>query len=257
MKNERVIFLTNDDGWRAKGFEAAIEVARRFGRVIAVAPEQPQSGKSQAITIYDPLYLKRVRDEEGVTVYSLTGTPVDCVKMAFDHLFRDTRFDLAISGINHGSNAATNVLYSGTMGAAMECSFYNVPTIGLSLTDHAADADFAGAVEYGAKIVEQVLKGDAPLPLCLNVNVPNIPREELKGVRLCRQTRGFWRDIIYRREDPIGREYFWFTGGFENAEPEATESDEWALANGYVAVVPVKVDMTAYEQMESLRDIVE
>ena len=255
MKKERLIFLTNDDGWRSKGFAAAIEIARRFGRVIAIAPETAQSGMSQAITIYDPLFLKKVRDEEGVTVYSLTGTPVDCVKMAFDHLLDCHEVDLAISGINHGSNAATNVLYSGTMGAAIECAFYNIPTVGLSLTDHRAEANFEGAIEYGAKIVEQVLEGGMPQPLCLNVNVPNIKAEEIKGVCLCRQTRGYWRDHFYRREDPTGREYFWLTGGFENAEPEATGTDEWALANGYVAVVPVQVDLTAYEQMGQLKQM--
>ena len=157
MMKERVIFLTNDDSYRSKGFEAAIEIARRFGRVIAIAPDAPQSGMSQAITIYNPLYLRKVRDEEGVTVYSLNGTPVDCVKMAFDYLFAEEKVDLVISGINHGSNAAVNVLYSGTMGAAIEASFYNIPSIGLSLTDHNLDADFEGAMQYGAKIIESVL----------------------------------------------------------------------------------------------------
>lgn len=256
MKKDRLIFLTNDDSWRSKGFAAAIDIARRFGRVIAIAPESPQSGMSQAITIHDPLFLKKVREEEGVTVYSLTGTPVDCVKMAFDHLLSADDVDLAISGINHGSNAATNVLYSGTMGAAIECAFYNIPTVGLSLTDHDADADFEGAVEYGAKIVESVLNGNFSRPLCLNVNVPSLKASELKGMRLCRQARGYWRDEFYRREDPSGREYFWLTGGFCNAEPEATDTDEWALANGYVTIVPIQVDLTSYAQMEELKSVI-
>ena len=188
---ERVIFLTNDDSYRSKGFDAAIEIARQFGRVIAIAPDTPQSGMSQAITIYNPLRLRKVREEEGVLVYSLNGTPVDCVKMAFDHFFKDEKIDLVISGINHGSNAAVNVLYSGTMGAAIEGAFYNIPSIGLSLTDHDPDADFEGAIKFGTQIVESVLNGDCPQPLCLNVNVPNIPCSELKGVRLSRQTRGY------------------------------------------------------------------
>ena len=247
--------MTNDDSYRSKGFAAAIEIARKFGRVIAIAPDAPQSGMSQAITIYNPLYLRKVREEEGVLVYSLNGTPVDCVKMAFDHFFRDEKVDLVISGINHGSNAAVNVLYSGTMGAAIEAAFYDIPSIGLSLTDHNLDADFEGAVEYGSKIVESVLNGDIPTPLCLNVNVPNIPCSEIKGIRLSRQTRGYWREEFYKRTDPHGRDYFWLTGAFSNAEPDAEESDEWALANGYVAVVPIQVDLTAYKQMEQLKKI--
>lgn len=256
MKQSRTIFLTNDDSYRSKGFEAAIEIARKFGRVIAVAPDAPQSGKSQAITIYNPLYLRKVRDEEDVTVYSLNGTPVDCVKMAFDHLLCDEKIDLAISGINHGSNAAVNVLYSGTMGAAIETTFYNIPSIGLSLTDHDLDANFEGAIKYGTQIIEAVLADDTlPRSLCLNVNVPNIPCEEIKGIRTSRQTKGYWREEFYKRTDPHGRDYFWLTGAFSNAEPQAEDTDEWALANGYVSVVPVQIDLTAYEQIEQLKKI--
>lgn len=255
MKRERLIFLTNDDSYRSKGFAAAIEVARQFGRVIAIAPDLPQSGMSQAITIYNPLYLRKVKEEEGVTIYSLNGTPVDCVKIAFDHLLVDETVDLAISGINHGSNAAVNVLYSGTMGAAIEAAFYNIPSIGLSLTDHNLDADFEGAIKYGTHIVEAVLSKGLSRPLCLNVNIPNIPCNEIKGIRTSRQTRGYWRENFYKRTDPHGRDYFWLTGAFSNAEPEAEDSDEWALANGYVAVVPVQVDLTAYNQIEQLKKI--
>ena len=256
MSSEKLIFLTNDDSYRSKGFEAAIEVARRFGRVIAVAPEAPQSGMSQAITIHTPLRLNKVREEEGITVYSLNGTPVDCVKIAFDYLLTDEKIDLAISGINHGSNAAINVLYSGTMGAAIEASFYNIPSIGLSLTDHDPNADFEGAVKYGTEIIEKVLGGNIELPYCLNVNVPNIPCSEIKGIRPSRQTRGFWREEFYPRTDPHGRQYFWLTGGFQNSEPAADDSDEWALANGYVAIVPVQVDMTEYKRLEQLKTII-
>ena len=254
MNKERLILVTNDDGYNAKGLRAAIEVARPFGRVIAIAPEVTQSGMSQAITMYKPLFLKKQHEEPGVEIYSFSGTPVDCVKMAFDYLLSDRKVDLVLSGINHGSNAAVNVLYSGTMGAAIEAAFYNIPSIGLSLTDHDLDADFEGAVKYGAKIVEAVLGDETlPRPLCLNVNVPNIPCEEIKGVRFARQTRGYWREEFFKRTDPHGREYFWLTGAFSNAEPQSEDTDEWALANGYVAVVPVQVDLTAYNQMEQLK----
>ena len=256
MSTEKLIFLTNDDSYRSKGFAAAIEVARQFGRVIAIAPDAPQSGMSQAITIHNPLRLRKVQEEEGVLVYSLNGTPVDCVKMAFDHLFVDEKIDLVISGINPGSIAAVNVLYSGTMGAAIEAAFYNIPSIGLSLTDHDLDADFEGAVKYGTQIVKSVLSNELPRPLCLNVNIPDIPCDEIKGIRLSRQTRGYRREEFFKRTDPHGRDYFWLTGAFSNAEPEAEDSDEWALANGYVSVVPVQVDLTAYNQMEHLKNII-
>lgn len=256
--NRRLILVTNDDGYASKGLAAAVEVARTFGRVVVVAPETMQSGMSQAITMYSPLYLRRIREEEDVRVYAFSGTPVDCVKMAFDYLLRDERVDLVISGINHGSNSAANVLYSGTMGAAIEGSFYGCPAVGLSLDDHAADADFAGAVEYGRRIVGEVLAAaELPLPLCLNVNVPARPAAEVKGIRLCRQNRGFWREEFFRREDPRGREYFWLTGDFVNGEPEAEDTDEWALSHGYVSVVPVQADLTDYRQLERLRGVLD
>ena len=256
MEKRPLIFITNDDGYASKGFAAIIEVARRHGRVVAIAPEHTQSGMSHAITMFSPLYLRPVREEEGLQVYACSGTPVDCVKMAFDHLFADEKVDLVISGINHGSNAAVNVLYSGTMGAAIEAAFYNIPSIGLSLTDHDLDADFEGAVKYGTQIVKSVLSNDLPRPLCLNVNIPDIPCNEIKGIRLSRQTRGYLREECFKRTDPHGRDYFWHRGAFSNAEPEAEDSDEWALANGYVSIVPVQVDLTAYNQMEHLKAII-
>ena len=172
MVNERLIFVTNDDSYASKGFQAAIEVARHFGKVIAVAPEAVQSGKSQAITIYDMLRVRCVSQSDDVTVYALNGTPVDCVKFALDHLLQGQKIDLTISGVNHGANSGSNVLYSGTMGAAIESAFYNIPSVGLSNLDHSEDADFTACVEYGIRIVECVLSGDMPSPLCLNVNVP-------------------------------------------------------------------------------------
>lgn len=252
MNSEKLIFVTNDDGYQAKGFAAAIEIARKFGRVVAVAPERVQSGMSQAITMYNPVYLKKVREEDNVEVYSLSGTPVDCAKMAFDYMFEGRVPDLVISGINHGSNAAVNVLYSGTMGAAIEGSFYGCPSVGLSVTSHDPDADFTAAVHYGEQIVRSVLEGGVPTPLCLNVNVPDIPFDDIQGVRVCRQTRGYWREEFFCRQDPHNRQYFWLTGGFCNAEPDAEDTDEWALAHGYVAIVPVQVDMTDYAKMDAL-----
>lgn len=256
MDKERLIFVTNDDGFSSKGFAAAVGLARRFGRVVAVAPERMQSGMSHAITIYNPMFSRKVHEDDGAEIYSLSGTPVDCVKFAFDYLLGDRRVDLVLSGINHGTNSAVSVLYSGTMGAAMEASFYDVPAIGLSVTDHSEDADFGAAVEFGERIIGSLLGRDSlPKGLCLNVNVPSIPRECILGMRMCRQTNGYWREKFFRHEDPHGREYFWMTGHFENQEPEASDSDEWALDHGYVAVVPVQVDMTAYGHMRSVGDM--
>ena len=258
MKQRPLIFLTNDDSYLSKGFRAAVELASEFGDVIAIAPERVQSGMSQAITINMPLFLREVERREGVEIYAFSGTPVDCAKVAFDHILANRKVDLVLSGINPGSNAAVNVMYSGTMGAAIEGSFYNIPSLGLSLDDHAADADFRGAVEYGRRIIASLLEHaeQLPRPLCLNVNVPRCDVEDIAGIRLCRQTRGFWREEFFRRQDPAGHDYFWLTGAFQNAEPEAEDSDEWALRNHYVAVVPVQVDMTDYRMLGALSGVI-
>jgi len=257
MDNQRLILVTNDDGYASKGFAAAIDMAREFGRVVAVAPESARSGMSQAITIYNPLFLRCVRQEPGIEVYSFSGTPVDCVKMAFDHLLREERVDLVISGINHGSNSAVNVLYSGTMGAAIEGSFYGCPSVGLSLDDYSPDADFEAAVCFGRRIVGELLTRPVATPLCLNVNIPVGKPDELRGIRLCRQNRGFWREEFFRRQDPHGRDYFWLTGSFVNTEPDASDTDEWALAHGWVSVVPVQTDLTDYRRLAELREVFE
>lgn len=251
--NERLIFLTNDDGYASRGMEALIRIARRFGRVLVVAPEAPQSGMSHAFTMLSPLFLRSVRREEGLEVYALAGTPVDCVKVAFDYLLGGRKVDLVLSGINHGSNSTVALLYSGTMGAAIEGSFYDCPAIGLSLTDHSADADFTAAEIWGGRIVRDVLEHPGPMPLCLNVNVPAGPPETVRGIRVCRQARGLWRERFVCRQDPHGRDYLWLTGDFVNGEPDAEDTDEWALAQGYVSVQPVQADQTDYRNMERMR----
>lgn len=258
MAKDRLIFVTNDDGYKAKGFEAALEVAREFGKVLAVAPATPQSGRSQAITMYEPLFLDTIRKEEDLEIYAFSGTPVDCVKVTFDHLLQERKVDLVISGINHGSNAATNVLYSGTMGAAIEGSFYGVPSVGLSLCSHDADADFEAAKQYAREIISSILEREGAEKnrgLCLNVNVPDIEVDKIRGVKACRQCRGIWKDDFFRHEDPRGRTYFWLSGGFSNYEPCAEDTDEWALQNNYVAVVPVQIDMTDYARTNYLNEI--
>ena len=252
---EKLVFVTNDDGYNSRGIQALLEVARKFGRVVAIAPETPQSGMSQAITINNPLFLREVSKGDGVEVYAFSGTPVDCVKIAFDYFLKGRKVDLALSGINHGSNSAANILYSGTMGGAIESSFYGCPAIGLSLDDHSLEADFEAAKINSERIVRAVVEANPPTPFCLNVNIPKGRPEAVKGIRVCRQNKGYWREEFFRRHDPRGREYFWLTGAFVNSEPESTDTDEWALANGYVSVVPVQTDMTDYAQMVPLERI--
>ena len=251
--NKPLIFLTNDDGVNAKGLRMLIETLRQEARLLVVAPEQAQSGMGHAITLTRPLYLKKVTDEPGLSVYACNGTPVDCVKVAFDYLLRERKVDLVLSGINHGSNSAVALLYSGTMGAAIEGSFYDCPSIGLSLTDHRPDADFTAARIWGERIVRDVLEHPAPLPLCLNVNIPAGAPETIRGIRVCRQAQGLWREQFVCRQDPHGRDYLWLTGEFVNDEHGAEETDEWALTHGYVSVQPVQADQTDYRRMEEMR----
>ena len=251
-----LIFVTNDDGVGARGLRYAEQVALKFGRVVVIAPERPQSGMAHAITMSRPLYLRKVKEAEDLTVYACDGTPGEGVQMGFDYLFADEKPVLTISGINHGSNSAISVIYSGTMGAAIEASFYGAPSIGLSLVDPDPQADFGGAALYGERIVADVMRAGVKSPLCLNVNFPAVPADRIRGVRVCRQNRGYWKEEFFCRQDPRGRDYFWLTGNFFNEEPEATDTDEWALANDYVSVVPIQVDLTNYEQVGELKKVI-
>ena len=250
-----LIFVTNDDGYQAAGIAALIRLAAEFGDVVAVAPNESYSGMSHSITMHRPLSVNTVSCEPGIEIYSCTGTPVDCVKIGFDEVLKDRVPDLVLSGINHGSNANVSVIYSGTMGAATEAALYGIPSIGLSLTDHSPAADFTASVHYGREIIARVLKMPAEriAGLCLNVNIPNIPLDEIQGIRICRQTRGNWREDFIHRTDPNNRDYYWMSGRFYNFEQDAQESDEWALRNGYVAIVPVQMDLTDYARLDLLR----
>lgn len=250
------ILITNDDGFDSKGIEVLLELAKEFSDDITiVAPDKTYSGMSHSITMHSPLFLERKKDApKGVNFYICAGSPVDCVKIALDEVM-DTLPDLLLSGINHGSNSNISVIYSGTMGAATEGAFYGIPSIGLSLTDHDLDADFDGAVYYSREVIKMVLgmDKDEQKGLCLNVNVPNIPLSEIKGIKFCRQTKGVWRERFVARQDPHNRDYFWMSGGFINAEPGATDSDEYALKEGYVSIVPVQMDFTDYKRLEKFK----
>lgn len=250
-----LILITNDDGIRAKGLRVLIEIAKPIGRVLVVAPEEGHSGESHAITTQTPLRLRKLQDIDNgneVTMYACNGTPVDCVKLGMTHLL-SSQPSLVLSGINHGSNASVNIIYSGTMAAAQEASLNGAPAIGFSLLDYSPDADFTPVQAIGGDLIRKALKLGLSSEVCLNVNVPALPLSEIKGVKLCRQANGTWVEGYEQRVDPYGGEYFWLSGSYINNEPNATDTDEWALSNGYASVVPVQPDMTSYRELDRLK----
>jgi 5'-nucleotidase len=252
MSHEPTILVTNDDGIFSPGIKFLASVAARFGKIIVVAPDKPQSGMGHAITINSTLRVQRTNYHNASAEYSCTGTPVDCVKMAVNHIMKK-RPDLVVSGINHGSNSSINVIYSGTMSAAIEGALEGTPSIGFSLCDYAMEADFTQAEEYIAKIIAEVLEKKMPKGICLNVNIPKLKAGELKGIKVVRQARANWVERFEERKDPYGREYYWLTGEFVNFEPESLDTDEWALANGYISVVPTQADLTAHNLLTDLK----
>ena len=256
MNRSPLILVTNDDGMNAKGLESLIAVARRFGDVVAISAREPMSGMSHAITIKVPLRVRLVSREKGLTRYETNGTPVDGVKLVFNSL-AERKPDLLLSGINHGSNSSSSVLYSGTMAAAMEGAVNHIPSIGFSLLSFDPDADFTASSLFAEEVIRHVLEHGLPDGVCLNVNVPALPAEEIRGIRICTQANGYWKEEFERRTDPNGREYYWLTGFFHNREPEngGTGTDEWALKNNYVSVVPINTDLTAYGTLERMKSL--
>ena len=256
MKRIPLILVTNDDGIHAGGMNALISVARKFGDVVAISSHEPMSGMSHAITIKVPLRVKLVSEEPGLTRYVTNGTPVDGVKLVFNSL-SERKPDLLLSGINHGSNSSSSVLYSGTMAAAMEGAVNHIPSIGFSLLSFDPDADFTASVPYVEEVIRHVLEKGLSDGICLNVNIPLLPSEKIRGIRICSQANGYWKEEFEKRTDPNGTEYYWLTGFFHNREPEngGTETDEWALKNGYVSVVPINTDLTAYGALERMKSL--
>ncbi len=248
------ILVTNDDSIHAKGIRTLIKIAREFGEVTVVAPDSPRSGTGHGITIATPLRLKKLHEEDNYREYMSNGLPVDCVKLGQKLLFDGSQPDLVLSGINHGSNASTNVIYSGTMAAVIEACIEGMPAIGFSLLDHAPDADFSQAEDFIRDIIKTMIENPLPKGTCLNVNIPKIKKEEILGVRVCKQANAFWNEIYVERRDPFGIEYFWLDGEFvgEDADPE---SDMWALNNHYISVVPVHFDLTDYKQLNPIKHL--
>jgi len=246
-----LILVSNDDGVDAEGINVLAELMSEIGDVLVLAPAFPQSGQSNAITVTAPIRFKKVGEKGNITRYSCTGTPTDCVKLALNELLCGRKPDLLVSGINHGSNAAINVIYSGTMGAAFEGCENGIPSIGFSINDHDMDVDFNFFKPYVLQIAKMVLEKGLPNRVCLNVNAPV---GEIKGIRIARQCNGFWTKEFEKRDDPRGNGYYyWMTGYFHNLEPDASDTDEWALANGYISIVPTRIDMTDYQMMEDLK----
>ncbi|MBK8620677.1 MAG: 5'/3'-nucleotidase SurE [Saprospiraceae bacterium] len=247
-----MILVTNDDGIVAPGIKALIEVASKFGEVLVVAPDAPQSGQGHAITITKPLKLRKVDLYDGVTSYECSGTPVDCVKLAKNVLLKGQTIDLCVSGINHGSNASINILYSGTMSAAMEASLEGIDSIGFSLLDYAFDADFSHAKKIVSQMIEHLLVHKLRHCKLLNVNIPKGP--DIKGIKVCRQARGHWIEEFQEGLDPRGEKYYWLTGRFQNND-DGEDTDIFALSQNYVSVVPSGFDLTAYDAILPLKQL--
>jgi 5'-nucleotidase len=247
-----LILVTNDDGISSKGIKSLVEAVRPFGDVVVLAPDSPQSGMGHAITVNNLLRMNKSILFEGIDAYTCSGTPVDCVKLGIYELLK-RKPDLLVSGINHGENTSTNVLYSGTMSAAVEGAMEGIPSIGFSLADFDADADFTACKEVVKKVVAQVLNENMPLGTCLNVNIPKGNLEDLKGIKVCRAAKAYWEDRFDKRLDQFGTPYYWLTGNFENHD-KGEDTDLYALSKGYASVVPVHFDMTAYHAMSELNN---
>ena len=244
-KKQPVILITNDDGISAPGIRNLVDAVRGLGKIVVVAPDKPQSGMGHAITIGNPLRLHAMHHLfEGVEAWQCSGTPVDCVKLAVDKVLR-RKPDLCLSGINHGSNHSINVIYSGTMSAAVEAAIESIPSIGFSLLDYSVEADFTASRKYVRIIVEEVLRQPMDKHLILNVNFPAVPDSLIKGIKVCRQAYAKYEEDFLERKDPTGKKYYWLTGKFVNFD-KGRDTDVWALEHNYVSVVPVQFDMTNY-----------
>ncbi|MBP6584254.1 MAG: 5'/3'-nucleotidase SurE [Flavobacterium sp.] len=251
LMNKPLILVTNDDGISAAGIRTLISIMSEIGDVVVVAPDKPQSAMGHAITINNTLYLNKMSaDDSSIIEYNCSGTPVDCVKLAVNEILH-RKPDLCVSGINHGSNSSINVIYSGTMSAAVEAGIEGIPAIGFSLLDYDWNADFSQIKSYVKKITMEVLKNKLPNGVVLNVNLPKLKENEIKGIKICRQAKALWMEKFDKRKTPQGKDYYWLTGEFVN-EDKGEDTDEWALENGYVSIVPIQFDMTAHHTIQQL-----
>ena len=249
-----LILVTNDDGITAPGIRALVSIARELGEVVVVAPDSPQSGMGHAITVSAPIRLHPVEVFEGITAYECSGTPADCVKLGRHVVLKGRRPDLCVSGINHGSNASINIIYSGTMSAAMEASLEGIPSIGFSLLDYSHNASFAASKAFIRQIMEWVLTNGMETGSLLNVNIPNLPADEIKGLKVCRQADARWVEEFTEAVDPRGQKYYWLTGRFVN-DDKGEDTDISALEKGFISIVPSMHDLTNYRAMGGLKGL--
>lgn len=250
MKKKPLILITNDDSIYAKGIASLIEAVKDLGDILVVAPESPQSGMGHAITVNKPLRLNKNDRYPGIEAYSCSGTPVDSVKLGIYEILQK-KPDIIVSGINHGANYSTNVLYSGTMSAAVEGALEGIPSIGFSLLDHDPKADFDASKFYAHKITSELIKNGLTKGVCLNVNIPKLPITEIRGMRVCRQARASWEDKFDKRQDPFGQYYYWLTGKFANYDG-GEDTDVYAVDEKYVSIVPTQFDMTAHHAISEI-----
>jgi 5'-nucleotidase len=251
MSKKPLILVTNDDGITAPGIRALISVMNELGDVVVVAPDSPQSAMGHAITINSTLHCDSIKIDDGPQIeYSCSGTPADCIKMGVNEIL-ERKPDICVSGINHGSNSSINVIYSGTMSAALEASIEGIPAIGFSLLDYRWNADFNAIKTFIKKITITALKEGIPKGNALNVNFPKLLKKDIKGIKICRQAKAYWIEKFDKRKSPQGKEYYWLTGELINHD-KGEDSDEWALKNGYISVVPVKFDMTDHSNIKEL-----
>jgi 5'-nucleotidase len=253
MSKKPLILVSNDDGITSKGIRVLVNVMKKLGDVVVVAPDSPQSGMGHAITIGETLRLYEEEIFDDVVAYKSSGTPADCVKLAKHYVMKDRQPDLVVSGINHGSNTSISVLYSGTMSAAIEGALEGLPSIGFSLCDYSSKAEFSHVEEYVYKIAKQVLENGIAKGVALNVNFPPKRNEPIRGVKVCRQAHAKWQEEFSERYDPNGRKYFWMAGNFVNFD-KGEDNDEWAIANNYVSIVPCQYDLTAHHAISQINE---
>ncbi len=251
MIRKPLILITNDDGINAPGLRKLISLVRNMGEIIVIGSEYAMSGMAHAVTIQNPLRLRLVTQDTDYKEYLTTGTPADNIKLG-KHRLSDRLPDLILSGINHGSNAAINIIYSGTMGAALEGAIDGIPSIGFSVDEFGHDADFSHVDDYIITIINKVLNEGLPRGICLNVNFPKKSNTQLKGIKVCRQADARWVEEFEEHKDPHGRTYYWLAGRYENGD-KRSNTDEKALADNYVSIVPSQIDFTAHDYVDKLK----
>lgn len=250
-----LILITNDDGITAPGLRALVLFMKEIGDVVVVAPDSPQSGMGHAITLDSTLTVKNITgtiESNAIEEYSCSGTPADCVKLGLQELLKK-RPDICLSGINHGSNSSINVIYSGTMSAAIEAGIEGIPAIGFSLGDFSWEANFESYKAYIKQIVKEALSNGIPKGVVLNVNIPKLEPKNIKGIKICRQARANWKEKFDKRTNPMGKDYYWLSGEFELLD-KGEDTDEWALANGYISIVPTQFDLTAHHAIQDINN---